>query len=362
MEKKRINKLVVPLTIKSLSVLGAFTVMTSSLAGCKSNKKTSSDNSSSIITSSSEDTVVDNNSEEIEINSSSNDESVTASIDSKPNSNTNNNQSKSNTPKPSTGNKNNTTNNNNQQPNQNNNNNNNNTQPSQGESSNSETPTKTLPSSLTADNINNIEVFNGYATKLNEESFPGVKFPDTLFSNYSYYYEDKLYKTNGKKEMQFILAMLNYKYLSSETLTALFNSDTLDDLKRYGFFMNCMIDIIRQKNITYNFDKYSVDKNFGNYIAQNQEEYLKFITRKSNNFEELAKQYVFEKGNYHYNQGNFFYDNFLVLSIKLSDVQLNDFKTNYQVNEIYSDVSDNYKVLINDIYDYSHGKVKKISK
>ena len=355
MEKKRINKLVVPLTIKSLSVLGAFTVMTSSLASCKSNKKTSSDNSSSIITSSSEDAVVDNNSEEIEINSSSNDESVAASIDSKLNSNTNNNQSKSNTPKPSTGNKNNTTNNNNQQPNQNNNNNNNNTQPSQGESS--ENSKQEMPNVLTAENINNVDVFKYFASKLNKESFPGV-----TFFNYGYYYEGNTYYTDGEKEMEFMLAMLNYKYLSSDTLTTLFNSESLDNIKRYSFFIVTMVDMARDKKLTYNLNQYSVDKNFGNYIAQNQKEYLKFISGSNNDFEKIAKQYVFGKGNYHYNQGNPFYDNFLLLSIRLSGVNLRDSELICQIDNVYSDISNNYNSLATDIYNYSHGKVKKISK
>ena len=354
MEKKRINKLVVPLTIKSLSVLGAFTVMTSSLASCKSNKKTSSDNSLSIITSSSEDAVVDNNSEEIEINSSSNDESVTASIDSKPNSNTNNNQSKSNTPKPSTGNKNNTT-NNNQQPNQNNNNNNNNnTQPSQGESS--ENPKQEMPNVLTAENINNVDVFKYFASKLNKESFPGV-----TFFNYGYYYEGNTYYTDGEKEMEFMLAMLNYKYLSSDTLTTLFNSESLDNIKRYSFFIVTMVDMARDKKLTYNLNQYSVDKNFGNYIAQNQKEYLKFISGSNNDYEKIAKQYVFGKGNYHYNQGNSFYDNFLLLSIRLSGVNLRDSELICQIDNVYSDISNNYNSLATDIYNYSHGKVKKIN-
>lgn len=354
MEKKRINKLVVPLTIKSLSVLGAFTVMTSSLASCKSNKKTSSDNSSSIITSSSEDAVVDNNSEEIEINSSSNDESVTASIDSKPNSNTNNNQSKSNTPKPSTGNKNNTT-NNNQKPNQNNNNNNNNnTQPSQGESSGN--PKQEMPNVLTAGNINNVDVFKYFASKLNKESFPGV-----TFFNYGYYYEGNTYYTNGEKEMEFMLAMLNYKYLSSDTLTTLFNSESLDNIKRYSFFIVTMVDMARDKKLTYNLNQYSVDKNFGNYIAQNQKEYLKFISGSNNDYEKIAKQYVFGKGNYHYDQGNSFYDNFLLLSIRLSGVNLRDSELICQIDNVYSDISNNYNSLATDIYNYSHGKVKKIN-
>ena len=354
MEKKRINKLVVPLTIKSLSVLGAFTVMTSSLASCKSNKKTSSDNSLSIITSSSDDAVVDNNSEEIEINSSSNDESVTASIDSKPNSNTNNNQSKSNTPKPSTGNKNNTT-NNNQQPNQNNNNNNNNnTQPSQGESS--ENPKQEMPNVLTAETINNVDVFKYFASKLNKESFPGV-----TFFNYGYYYEGNTYYTDGEKEMEFMLAMLNYKYLSSDTLTTLFNSESLDNIKRYSFFIVTMVDMARDKKLTYNLNQYSVDKNFGNYIAQNQKEYLKFISGSNNDYEKIAKQYVFGKGNYHYNQGNSFYDNFLLLSIRLSGVNLRDSELICQIDNVYSDISNNYNSLATDIYNYSHGKVKKIN-
>ena len=355
MEKKRINKLVVPLTIKSLSVLGAFTVMTSSLASCKSNKKTSSDNSLSIITSSSEDAVVDNNSEEIEINSSSNDESVAASIDSKLNSNTNNKQSKSNTPKPSTGNKNNTTNNNNQQPNQNNNNNNNNnTQPSQGESS--ENPKQEMPNVLTAENINNVDVFKYFASKLNKESFPGV-----TFFNYGYYYEGNTYYTDGEKEMEFMLAMLNYKYLSSDTLTTLFNSESLDNIKRYSFFIVTMVDMARDKKLTYNLNQYSVDKNFGNYIAQNQKEYLKFISGSNNDYEKIAKQYVFGKGNYHYNQGNSFYDNFLLLSIRLSGVNLRDSELICQIDNVYSDISNNYNSLATDIYNYSHGKVKKIN-
>lgn len=354
MEKKRINKLVVPLTIKSLSVLGAFTVMTSSLASCKSNKKTSSDNSSSIITSSSEDAVIDNNREEIEINISSNDESVTAGIDSKPNSNTNNNQSKSNTPIPSTGNKNNTT-NNNQQPNQNNNNNNNNIQPSQGESS--ENPKQEMPNVLTAENINNVDVFKYFASKLNKESFPGV-----TFFNYGYYYEGNTYYTDGEKEMEFMLAMLNYKYLSSDTLTTLFNSESLDNIKRYSFFIVTMVDMARDKKLTYNLNQYSVDKNFGNYIAQNQKEYLKFISGSNNDYEKIAKQYVFGKGNYHYNQGNPFYDNFLLLSIRLSGVNLRDSELICQIDNVYSDISNNYNSLATDIYNYSHGKVKKISK
>ena len=162
--------------------------------------------------------------------------------------------------------------------------------------------------------------------------------------------------------MEFMLAMLNYKYISSDTLTTLFNSESLDNIKRYSFFIVTMVDMARDKKLTYNLNQYSVDKNFGNYIAQNQKEYLKFISGSNNDYEKIAKQYVFGKGNYHYNQGNSFYDNFLLLSIRLSGVNLRDSELICQIDNVYSDISNNYNSLATDIYNYSHGKVKKISK
>ena len=350
MAKKKINKLVVPLTLKTVSLLGAFTVMTTSIGGCAQKKKDSG-NHSSTSTSTSSDTKdkLNNNSDTV-----ISDQKDGSSIEEKDNQN-------STTSKENTNQANNSTANNQSKPNKNTNNtqtnktnDGNKQQPSN--SGNVETPKQEMPTVLTAENINNVDVFKHFAAKLNKESFPGV-----TFFNYGYYYEGNMYYTNGEKEMEFMLAMINYKYLSSDTLTALFNSESLDNLKRYSSFIVTMVDMVRDKKITYNFSKYFVDKNLGNYIENNQKEYLNYILGDNNNFENLTKQYFNGFGSYHYNQGNNFYDNFLLLSTRLSGVNLRDYELMCQIDNIYPNISNSYNSLAGYIYNYSHGKIKKIN-
>ena len=334
MEKKRINKLVVPLTIKSLSVLGAFTVMTSSLAGCKSNKKTSSDNSSSIITSSSEDAVVDNNREEIEINSSSNDESVTAGIDSKPNSNTNNNQSKSNTPKPSTGNKNNTT-NNNQQPNQNNNNQN-----------NQNTYQDFVP--LTPQNINDTNIFHKAVLEVavnTRGDFGGI---------WHYRYNGQKYVVYDMPtdEFTYVLSFLNKDYLKEETLNKLIGKYSQEDLKRFTHILEALINYVDLAKVSNNWNGLIIDSNIANQLTNIEKAYLEY--KYKNNPENLRNLLI------NNNINNPFVEYYLgyagaILSQELSnpDKQINDLS-----NSLYFDKMEESENQAAMMYNRSHGKAK----
>ena len=341
MEKKRINKLVVPLTIKSLSVLGAFTVMTSSLAGCKSNKKTSSDNSSSIITSSSEDAVVDNNSEEIEINSSSNDESVTASIDSKPNSNTNNNQSKSNTPKPNTGNKNNTT-NNNQQPNQNNNNNNN-TQPSQGESSDEFIP-------LNTGNINDVNIFDRAVLEVAQNTrggFGGI---------WHYYYQEKLYSVYGfpYDEFKYLLSAMNKNYLNNQTLNKLIGNYSEDEIKRFMYILDTMISFVESSRKTNNWNGLIVNSKDLNDINNIEKGFLDY--RYNNNAETIRNLL----NNYNINENNPIIGYYLIAACNNASrgSSLKDQDIINKYIDLSFEIESKCESLAIEMYNRSHGKAK----
>ena len=343
MEKKRINKLVVPLTIKSLSVLGAFTVMTSSLASCKSNKKTSSDNSSSIITSSSEDAVVDNNSEEIEINSSSNDESVTAGIDSKPNSNTNNNQSKSNTSKPSTGNKNNTT-NNNQQPNQNNNTSNN----KDNNNNHNEQNTYQDFVPLTPQNINDTNIFHKAVLEVavnTRGDFGGI---------WHYYYNDQKYVVYDMPtdEFTYVLSFLNKDYLKEETLNKLIGKYSQEDLKRFTHILEALINYVDLAKVSNNWNGLIIDSNIANQLTNIEKAYLEY--KYKNNPENLRNLLISN------NISNPFVEYYLgyagaILSQELSnpDKQINDLS-----NSLYFDKMEESENQALMMFNRSHGKAK----
>ena len=342
MEKKRINKLVVPLTIKSLSVLGAFTVMTSSLASCKSNKKTSSDNSSSIITSSSEDAVIDNNSEEIEINSSSNDESVTAGIDSKPNSNTNNNQSKSNTQKPSTGNKNNTT-NNNQQPNQNNNNNNNNIQPSQGESSDEFIP-------LNTGNINDVNIFDRAVLEVAQNTrggFGGI---------WHYYYQEKLYSVYGfpYDEFKYLLSAMNKNYLNNQTLNKLIGNYSEDEIKRFMYILDTMISFVESSRKTNNWNGLIVNSKDLNDINNIEKGFLDY--RYNNNAETIRNLL----NNYNINENNPIIGYYLIAACNNASrgSSLKDQDIINKYIDLSFEIESKCESLAIEMYNRSHGKAK----
>ena len=82
-------------------------------------------------------------------------------------------------------------------------------------------PQTSMPSTLTADNINNVEVFKYFADKLNRESFPNLP----IFY-YTYDYNGQDYTTDGEKEMQFMLALLNYQYIDNTTLKTLFGNES----------------------------------------------------------------------------------------------------------------------------------------
>lgn len=363
--KKRINKLMIPFTKRTLSFLTAATILATGTVGCR--EKEENDTSSIIssisdeeITSSDKELAIDDNSSSInnessEIEQSNNNEVSNHVTSSNKNNSTNN----------SGNNKNNQSNNtNNDRNNQNSNSNNNNNQSnsdniSKPSSSTPSTPsttpnTPTMPSTLTAENINNTEVFKKFADELNKESFPG-----TAYYKYTYQYNGSTYTTNGEKEMQFILALLNYEYIDNSTLKVLFCNEPLEKIKQYASFVDVLIDMTSSGKVVYNFDKYLIDKNLGRYLLTCEKEYVNSCNGYGDVFKNIASNYfVNNSGSYYYKNSNNLVDYYMHLLSSYSLGNSYDPQLSLKLTRIGTEVVDSYDNMIINIYNNINSKTK----
>lgn len=265
--KQRINKLITPLTKRTLSFLTATTMLVTGITGCKEDDKTeSSDITTSINSTSSEDTVpndvadssIISSSEDIfssEEQSSMEDSSIVSSSNTnKPSTN-----SSHTTSKPSSS----TTSSSDSKPS------NNSSKPSSTSSSSkptSSTPSTpsvpTMPSSLTASNINDVEVFKYFADKLRQEIGGG------LFS-----YNGKFLSSEIGSKVT--LAILNQQYLTNETMLNLFGELSLEEFQNGGEFIHAMVSEMLTSGTKYSYNKFCIDKSMGNYLFNNQDVFIK---------------------------------------------------------------------------------------
>lgn len=238
--KKRINKLIIPFTRRTLAILGAVTISTTGLASCKKeDKNNSSDLTTSTITSSDTELEV---SEEIlgsstisteessNIDNSQLNSSKADKVSSKPKNDTTkssskitNNNDSVQTPSVTTPNK----------------------------------PQTNMPSSLTASNINDIEVFKHFAAQFrNELDGDLLRFNGRL--------------TDGEQEFQLMLALMNYDYVNDDTMYELFHNVSLSEMQELAYFVNALVSTTLNKNEYYNYNKYFIDKNFSNFMMSIQ--------------------------------------------------------------------------------------------
>lgn len=117
----------------------------------------------------------------------------------------------------------------------------------------------TMPSSLTAANINDSGVIPYLAQKLCNSLYP---YGTVL----TYSYDKTAYKTSGKEEAIYLIALLNIDYLSDSTLDTLFGSYTKFDLERMaeGLYMFPWYNIKNKNDL--DWDAYIIDSTPANYL------------------------------------------------------------------------------------------------
>lgn len=318
--KKRINKLVLPLTKRTLSILSAATIMTTGLSACKKEVKNNTNNiSKKTTTSSKEDRVVNRNNDNIvdetgeivnsdDKTSSESKNSSEGASKAKSNSNSNSSSGSSKTSS------------NNNSSNSSSNNGNNNTNPSSSQPSTTPSqPQVNIPSTLTSSNINDPVVFNHFAEQLKKE----IGHDIITYNGHM---------TQGYDESKVALALMNYEYLNNTLISSVFESYSKEQLKQFGDFMVVFTSMIDQDKKLLNYNKFFVNKNVGNNVVQFETEMLKLYNRQSNNMDGLITSF------YHKTS-----------SINCSNVNA---WVNYYVSYLYSKA---YRYDQNSISDWSLG-------
>lgn len=269
--KKRINKLMVPLTLKSVSLFSAFTMITTGMSGCKKVDKNDTSSLNNDITTADTSEIENNQTDttseidsnkvnttsEIEISSSKEDTSktesnVSSSANSSKKPSTSNSQITSNTSSVS--------------------------QPSNSQTTSPSTPSSSSEENvrifepLTEQNINNIDVFKIAANQIASETrgnFGGI---------WTYYYNNETYRIPGvpKEEFRYVLAGLNYEYLNDDTLIELFGNYSLDDLKRFNSIIELLVVSINDSNKKNKWDDIIVNKQTLNDLNQMEIAYLNY--------------------------------------------------------------------------------------
>lgn len=343
MEKKKINKLVVPLTLKSVSLLGAFTIMTTSIGGCASKKKNKEEaDTTSIISSTS--SIEEENVSDVEITSSlissinvDSSETVTSTeeITSSQDTTTSNSQS-SVSSKPSQ-----------QKPNTS-------SKPSTSQSSSSSSTTQydvydpytLIP--LTKDNINDISIFKRAARNVSHDTAKGLCI-------WYYYYKGKTYTCYEipKDEFTYLLASLNQDYLTDETLNSLLGSYSEDDLKRFTYILGVMFGWIKKANVINSWDGLIIDSNIKKQFIDIEEGYLEYL----NNNNPKPLQELLD--NYDYN-GNPLVGAYLgcACSAALGRGNFEDEYIKSEYGNVYFDEYERSEQEASKMYNRIHGKTK----
>ena len=281
-EKKRINKLTIPLTIKSASILSVFTIMATSIGGCAPKKDKKDDEiNTSVITSSNVDEELANNSDAI--TSSQTDESITEEKKTENNTTTNNNKQNDITTNKSnntTTNKTNGTTRNNQN---NNNTTNSNTNNSNQNSNNNNVNDKDNFIPLTPNNINNIPTFERAVMEVSRKTrggFGGI---------WDYHYKNQKYTSYGipTDEFTYILSYLNKNYLSDETLNKLLGKYSCEELKQFTHILETLINFVDDAKTTNDWNGLIIDNKIKNQFTNIEKAYIEY--KFNNNSEEMKK-------------------------------------------------------------------------
>lgn len=353
MKKKKINKLIVPLTIRSASILSAFTIMATSIVGCASKKETKDDKSDPTPgiyddinddLKNNSDIIFPSPSEESQIEEKENESSINNEV----NNNYNNTTTKpNNTSKPTPG--------NNSNKNNSTNNNTSSSTPTPGDDGNKsddktlEDEDKFIP--LTPNNINDIPTFERAVMEVSRETrggFGGI---------WGYYYEGEIYRSYGLPfdELKYVLVAFNKDYLSDDMLNSLLGSYSKDELKRYYYILGPMIGFVEHAQCENNWDGLIIDPQTLNEFKAIEKAFLDY--RFNNNPEPLKKILY----NYNVNTSNPLVGYYIY--------QACDYATRNSSIKADEDVVDKYIGLITNvksecvslaenIYSRSHGKKK----
>lgn len=336
MEKRRINKLVVPITLKSVSLFSAFTVMATSLTSCRSNKKINNDDISSSITTSSSDDELTYSSEISEEITSSELEENNSQIESTTN-NTSHKDFKPNVSTPS------------QTPS---------TIPNPSESIDNTPQVDPTPSTseidefipLTADNINDVNIFKRAVNEVARNTrgnFGGI---------WTYHYNEQKYTSYGipEDEFTYLLAYFNKDYLSDSTLNQLLGSYTEDDMKRYVHILGTMISFVESAKATNNWNGLIIDNSISSQLTNIEKGYIEY---KYNNNPEILKALLTNKSYSNPLVGYYLGYAGTVLSNELSnpDKQIDDLSYS-----LYWDKMEESEAQSTIMYNRSHGKSKII--
>lgn len=351
MEKKRINKLVVPLTLKSVSLLGAMTIMATSIGGCTSKKnKNNTSDTSSIITSSNEeenkmdiDVITSNDSitnEEVKEEDVVSSEITNNSSNSTTNNNQSNNNTKPNQTKPST--------NNNQSSNTTTNNQNSSSTTTTTQTSQEEEIYYMTYIPLTKDNINDIKTFKRAVCEVAKNTrgnFGGI---------WSYYYKKELYKSYGlpTDEFTYILSSLNQDYLTEETLNTLLGSYSEEDLKRFIQVLGVAPLFVEDARKINNWDGLILDSSIKKQFNDIEKGFLEYLNNNPKPLKELLE-------NYDYNH-NPLVGYYLAESCNVANAysNLKDSEFIDKFLNLYWDMEEECEKEASEMYNKIHGKTK----
>lgn len=332
MKKNRINKLIVPLTIRSASILSAFTIMATSMGGCATKKnENSKQTDTSINTSSETETEITNNSNII--TSTQEEESTTEKKEEKPATSAPETTAKA----PQTANKSDNT----TKPPTSDNNNNDEKPPKEDDN-------KFIP--LTTSNINNITVFERAVMEVSRKTRGG-------FGGVWYYnYDEEVYESYGLpvNEMKYILATLNSEYISNDTLNYLLGEYSEEEIKRFYRVLSPMIGFVGQANCTNNWDGLILNPKI---LKEFKDIEKAFLDYKFNNNQKPLRELL---NNYDSKTSNPLVGYYLSQACDRSDDDKEDQVYINQYLGLYFDMKEECELLAKNMYNKSHGKIKTL--
>lgn len=343
MENKKINKLVVPLTLRTASILSAFTLMATSVGGCVQKNRDDNNNdeiiSSTILPNDNDEDIKKDLDNKVDDNKNEEQKEVDNGI-TENNNNVNDNKNNSNSQNSnSTSEKNNTGNNNiNNKSDNNNTAGNNNTGDNNNGNNNSQDPSQKddnrvlhfigeyVP--LTPQNINDFDVFEAAAYKFTREAIEN----NSLGTAVHYKYKGKNYRssTNGFEELSLVLALANRKYITDDTLHEVFKTNTEEELRRYPYFMR-YFDMTSNNYLKWDWTTYVIEPGIGNYMNDMENEAYDQLTKGASNFDSKFNDFFYKKnGQYCYGDNDF-------LDVVLTQYAISIYKSDPS-SDIYFDV------------------------
>ena len=213
---------------------------------------------------------------------------------------------------------------------------------------------------LTAENINNPEAFlqmrNDFVIS------PTLDWIDNgaiILFTYSYYYNGEQYKTYGSEEFATIMALLNYNYISNESMQYHFGQWDEDTFYRCGYFMNVLANFIIDREVTYDFEKYVINPRIAKFLNEYQHKALEAKKGNCEPFFELFYKYAEDYAPLKDENDPLYPVNYLVFS--MADA-LGKYVTDTEYIE-YADLcasvdSDMYRLFMQEVYGEMNSKTR----